>query len=172
MLPGTVVALVIWRDEIRGLPGALGHRSCAGGSLLAIRPGIRPPGAALPGALLLVRSARRFRHRRFRPSCAALRASHLWHAAAHDRMVCVAVLAPVLASRPSGLPLHRKGGSLFAAVLFGLVAVRQPPVYRSCGTRRDTSDLCVAAGCLLIIESDLDSRKRQLIFLAVVWRRL
>ena len=103
VLPGTLVALVIWRNETRGLPGAFGHRICACGLSSGIRPGVRRPGAVVRGALFMVRLGRRLRHRRFRSAGAALRTSQLCLAAAHNCMARVAVRRPPDAGKPTEL---------------------------------------------------------------------
>ena len=172
VLPGTLVALVICRNETRGLPGALGHRivrlwalfwpfalGFAVPVLLFVVPYLWSGSVDDFVTGVFVLPARRFE----RASFGLPLLTTVWPALPYAGLL-------MLASRPSWLPLHRKGATLFAVVLLGLVAVsvNQPAYQVVWNSARHLGTFAVAAGCLLITSSsDRDSRKRQLSFLAV-----
>ena len=172
VLPGTLVALVICWNETRGLPGALEHRilrlwalfwpfalGFAVPVLLFVVPYVWSGSVDDFVTGVFVLPARRFE----RASFGLPPLTTLWPALPYAGLL-------MLASRPSWLPLHRKGATLFAVVLLGLVAVSvNEPMYQLVwNSARHLGTFAVAAGCLLITSSsDQDSRKRQLSFLAV-----
>jgi hypothetical protein len=171
VLPGTLVALVICRDEARGGSGSFPYRLRRVWFLLS-------PfalGFAIPlllfvvpfvwsGALddlitgVFVLPARRFD----RASFALPPLGSLWPVLPY-----AAVL--ILASRGRPPRLHRASAALIAGLLLVLVAAAANSRFYQVvwNSARHLGLFAVAAGCVLITSPDRDSRKRQLVFLAV-----
>ena len=173
VLPGTVVALLIWHDEISVSTGSMAQR--AGRLQSLVWPfGV---GFALPVLLFLVpyiRSgaledfltgvfvlpARRFEIATF--AMPPLRT--VWSALPYGAVLLFA------SARARGLPIKWPIAAVIAALPLALVAAaRSQPMYEIVWhSARHIGFFAVAAGCLLLLSrADLDANKRQFVFLAV-----